>query len=214
MMSDRILLRTAAAVVVLALTLSLAHLLQPKRGAAAPAPVCGVERWAVKVLSDADAEQVDVGKSIRATVDELRTLPRPQGVGRRSDRIAPVEFRVYRIRARLHEAVIEGDRDIHLVVHDDDQEDTLIVEFPDLTCAPASSSLRVAAMRRARRSFLRFVQKCRGFVPSFASFTPLSGRATIVGVGFWDLKHGTPQCGRVPQDFELHPVLSFTRGRC
>jgi hypothetical protein len=37
---------------------------------------------------------------------------------------------------------------------------------------------------------------------------------TFVGVGFFDLKHGTPQRGRAPQDFELHPVLSFTRGRC
>jgi hypothetical protein len=37
---------------------------------------------------------------------------------------------------------------------------------------------------------------------------------TIVVVGFWDVRHGTPQRGRAPHDVERHPVLSFTGGAC
>lgn len=69
-------------------------------------------------------------------------------------------------------------------------------------------------MGAARDDFISHVTLCLGRRPSFGSFTPIGGKATIVGVGFWDVKHGTAQRGRAPQDIELHPVLEFTRGVC
>jgi hypothetical protein len=41
----------------------------------------------------------------------------------------------------------------------------------------------------------------------------LHGTATIRGVGFFDLLHGTSQHGVAPNEVELHPALRFT-GSC
>lgn len=70
-------------------------------------------------------------------------------------------------------------------------------------------------MAAARADFFAHVTRCLGRPPSLRSFTPIGGKATIVGVGFWDVKHATAQRGRAPKnDVELHPVLEFTRGVC
>lgn len=171
-------------------------------------PCGGHERWTVKVLTDLDASQVKF-RPRRKTIDQLRTLARPRSIGRGSSRTGPVEFRTYRVRARLDEAKLEEDEDVHLVIHDEHPEHTMIVEFPDPNCPDAAASFKRAAMERARSAF---IAKCG--LPSRARFTLLWGEATITGVGFWDLKHATPQRGRAPSDIELHPVLSFTRASC
>jgi hypothetical protein len=46
---------------------------------------------------------------------------------------------------------------------------------------------------------------------SSSSWLKLGGSVTIVGVGFWDAKHG--QTGIAPNGIELHPVLNF-KGDC
>jgi hypothetical protein len=61
-------------------------------------------------------------------------------------------------------------------------------------------------MRAARSSMLN---NC-GLL-STSSFTKLKGNVTIVGIGFWDEKHG--QTGVAPNGIELHPVLRFS-GTC
>ena len=48
--------------------------------------------------------------------------------------------------------------------------------------------------------------------PSFSHFTNLSGRATVTGVGFFDIPHG--QTGVAPNAIELHPVLKFSPSSC
>jgi len=45
-------------------------------------------------------------------------------------------------------------------------------------------------------------------------WTQLTGWATIKGVGFFDLVHGSKQHGVADNDVELHPVLQFTAGTC
>jgi hypothetical protein len=177
----------------------------------------GHERWAIKTLFDEpQASQVDFAHPVRTTIDRMRALrSRPEKVSSRVGRIRPVEFRVYRLRATLHEAKLEPDDDIHLVIHDENPEDTMIIEFPDTRCTAAMLSTKSQQMAEAREDFLTHITGCRGGQrPSLRSFTEIGGRATITGVGFWDVKHGTAQRGRAPQDIELHPVLAFQRGSC
>jgi hypothetical protein len=195
--------------------LALGQIVAAKSGAGASHACGGHERWQIKTLTDDDVSMVRFNRIVDTTVDRLRALrSRPEMVSSRSGRIRPVERTVYRVRATLHEAKLEPDDDIHLVVQDDDLEDTLIVEFPDTRCEAAGGSLKAAEMAAARADFLAHVSLCLGRRPSLRSFTPLGGKVTIIGVGFWDVKHGTAQRGRAPQDFELHPVLGFTRGVC
>jgi hypothetical protein len=175
----------------------------------------GHERWDIKVLSDDEVTQIAVNQPLRTTIDNLRNNPtRPEKVGSKTKRIRPVEVTVYSIRARLHEAKLEEDRDIHLVVQDENPAHTMIVEFPDTACEPAKSSPYAARIARAREALYRLVTRCTGKRPSFSDWTPLTGRATIKGVGFFDIKHGTEQRGRADNNIELHSVLSFTRGTC
>ena len=49
-------------------------------------------------------------------------------------------------------------------------------------------------------------------MPNNSSFTHLTGKATIRGVGFFDFLHG--QTGVAPNGIELHPVLRFTNATC
>lgn len=97
---------------------------------AQPAAVsCGVERWAVKTLSDPNAARVNF-RARHTTVTALRRLHPPPRLP--NTRIAPVEFRTYRVTALLVEAKPEKDRDIHLVIADPSHRTrTMIVELPD-----------------------------------------------------------------------------------
>jgi hypothetical protein len=42
----------------------------------------------------------------------------------------------------------------------------------------------------------------------------LKGTATVTGVGFFDVKHSTPQTGVAPNNIELHPVLRVSSANC
>jgi hypothetical protein len=61
-------------------SLGQASVQQPRSGAGLAA--CGVERWAVKTLTDRDADEVDFTAK-RTTVDRLRLLLRPAHLGAR-----------------------------------------------------------------------------------------------------------------------------------
>jgi hypothetical protein len=164
---------------------------------------CGVERWAVKTLSDADANSVNF-TPVTSSVGQLRALPRPGSLPPNS-RIAPTELTVFSVTAQLVEFKLEDDRDIHLVIADqNDSSLTMIVEFPDATtCSGAVSSAHAQAMRSARAALVAAEGS-----PSASHFTSLSGTVTVTGVGFFDFLHG--QTGVAPNGIELHPVLSFS----
>jgi hypothetical protein len=116
-------------------------------------------------------------------------------------RIAPVEFRRYRVLATVQEAFREGDGDIHVVIHDPhhdgefDPAHTMIAEFPDTTCSPQRFSGAVVAMRNARKASRALVRRCTGYTGNFGSHRILHVKAYISGIGFWDVKHGNPQKG-------------------
>lgn len=187
---------------------------------------CGVERWPVKTLGDADAANVVLGALIPKTVTELRQLEPPfanNQPGPQDSRSAPVELTVYTLTVALVGTKIESDSDVHLVVADpNDPSATMIVEFPDPNCIESQDAALVARMTNARSAVLKaaptLVQQIAagGAIPAaaFNSQTqkmllqPMSGLAQIIGVGFFDTIHG--QDGVAPNGVELHPVLDFS----
>jgi hypothetical protein len=166
---------------------------------------CGVERWAVKTLSDPGAGSVK-SKARATTIRGLRRRHPPAHLG--ATRNTGAETSTFRVRATLAEMEIEEDSDIHLVVSEPGSPGlTMIVEFPAYACTRGATRTARNKMRTARR---RLIRACG--TPSRSHFTDLTGRATITGVGFFDILHG--QTGVAPNGIELHPVISFTRASC
>jgi hypothetical protein len=89
---------------------------------------CGIERWAVKTLTDPRASLVKQTPKT-SSVAALTRLPAPVAVRHRT-RIAGVETTVYRLRVKLVEMKLEADDDVHLVVAGPATGQTMIVEFP------------------------------------------------------------------------------------
>ncbi len=193
-----------AALVLVALAVGFSSANRPT--AAKGASTCGVERWAVKTLSD-PREKLVRFKPHDTSVGRLGKKPAPH-VGSSTPRIKGVETTTYRVQARLVEMKLEDDRDVHLVIAvPSAPSKTMIVEFPDTTCPGASSSPKKARMASARASLIAACGQ-----PSSSHFTDLSGTATVTGVGFFDVPHG--QTGVAPNAIELHPVLKVARLTC
>jgi hypothetical protein len=165
---------------------------------------CGVERWKVKTLADANAKQVRLFPR-SSTVRALRTLERPPALP--PTRITGAETTSYRVVAALREMKIEEDGDVHLVIADRVSGGTMIVEFPRITCTSTAATKLKKLRLDARAALIRACGQ-----PNESSFTRLTGSATITGVGFFDFLHG--QRGVAPNGFELHPVLRFTARSC
>jgi hypothetical protein len=106
----------------------------PGGGSPACGGHCGVERWAVKTLSDPDRERVQL-RPVDTTIEALVALPRPVVLSAFA-RADPVEVTVYRVEARLLWLFTEADRDYHLVLASPrDTTITMIAEVPDPGCA-------------------------------------------------------------------------------
>jgi hypothetical protein len=174
------------------------------------AATCGVERWAVKTLSDPKVGDVNFTPH-DTSIGLLRAKPDPHTKSS-TPRIDGVETTTFRVKARLIEFKREDDRDIHLVIGvPSSPSKTMIVEFPDTTCNGASSSPKKAKMASARSALIAACGQPPGPSSDFAS---LKGTATVNGVGFFDVKHGTPQTGVAPNNIELHPVLRIADASC
>jgi hypothetical protein len=170
---------------------------------------CGVERWAVKTLSDPAAGQVNFTPR-PTSVQALRALADPH-TSSSTSRLPGTERSTFRISAELVAFKQEADKDIHLVVSAPGaRTKTMIIEFPDTTrCAGAGTSTKRAAMASARATLTRACGPASG-----SKFATLHGTATITGVGFFDIRHATPQRGVAPNNIELHPALSFQATSC
>jgi hypothetical protein len=181
---------------------------------------CGVERWDIKTLGDpAGLVLRPSATGSSKTVSALARLPVVTGPnGSRGTGTERHEFTIHNVI--LKEAKAEADSDIHLVVADPAAPaTTMIVEFPLMTCMPAQSSLHTPTdnaqivkdrtlVKNARDAF---VAACG--TPSSSQFTHFAGgaRATISGIGFFDVPHG--QTGVAANAIELHPAMSFS-GHC
>ena len=175
------------------------------------ASACGIERWAVKVLTDSDHTKIGT-RALSKTVSNLRGEPAPSQVQVRAaddSRFAPVETHVVIVNAVLLRYRFETDGDFHLVIADPDNlQRTMIAEIPDPGCL--SSNQRFAAAARDMRARLvnRFGSP-RGHVVRLVPPTPIR----IRGVPFFDIKHSRPQDGVAPNLIEIHPVLGVDLGR-
>jgi hypothetical protein len=126
-----------------------------------------------------------------------------------------VELTVYQlVGVRLFNARIEKDADIHLVI-EDKYERKMILELPNTLCKGAKDSDHIEEMKQARTDFATLCGLSTWDTRTTkASPKPLSGSAAVIGVGFFDLKHGTPQVGVAPNNIELHPLLQFSAEEC
>jgi hypothetical protein len=156
---------------------------------------CGVERWAVKTMTDPGAEQVNLAP-VPASIAGLIAIAPPQAP---TDRVAPVETSDYQLTATLVYGKPEGDGDYHLVLEDHLGE-TMIVEAPLPSCARGSRVLaQITAVRKRLDERVPELSEGKTVKPFLD--------VTVTGVGFWDRLHG--QTGVAPSGIELHPLTSI-----
>jgi hypothetical protein len=161
---------------------------------------CGVERWAVKTGTDADAGLINLNATTATTISYLRGLPQPSTLPA-NNRIKPTETTVFQLQTTLVEYKLETDSDYHLVVKDS-SGNTMIVEIPDPACVGASSPL-LPGIRNARAEF-------DAKYNATTSFQTANVPVTVTGVGFFDFLHG--QTGVAPNGIELHAILDIKFG--
>jgi len=158
---------------------------------------CGVERWPVKSLTDANARLVRLTPIPGSIAALSAVMKAPTNAKARLS----AETQAYTLTAKLTGFKLEADSDIHAVISDGSH--TMIVEFPNPACAKGSVAL--AQITKARADFIAL---CGNPTPSFAT---CSKQVTVSGVLFLDFLHG--QTGVAPNGVELHPVLSIAAPR-
>lgn len=157
---------------------------------------CGVERWPVKTLTDADKGRVSF-RVHTAKIAYLGSLPaNPGGQSTRS----PLEARTYAVTGTLVKVKRESDSDYHLVLTAGGS--SMIAEMPFVGCdVGARGRLRMTAARRNLESVLGG--------PVGSSWVSANLRVQVTGVLFFDFAHG--QSGHARNYVELHPVIGFRR---
>lgn len=160
---------------------------------------CGIERNAVKTLSDIEASQIsDHGPAV---ISELvqRTAPNKKALLRATKRF-PAELSSVAVFGRLIGYKLETDGDIHIVVRDLLSKDTMIVEIPNPDCMPAKSQAKTALMREA---FQKEFGKATSRFKRIKSTTVIQ----VTGPLFYDFLHR--QTGVAQNGIEIHPVTDL-----
>jgi hypothetical protein len=161
------------------------------------APTCGVERWSIKVGTDAEANQVNLNSATPVTLADMRGWPAPSPTPPTS-RVAPYEKTAWVINGTLINYKKEDDVDYHIVVKDGSGTNTVITEVPCPCCAIGSPfESRIDSARTAFDSRLT--------AQTFFQNPNIPVR--ITGVGFFDFLHG--QTGVAPNGIELHAILDI-----
>lgn len=169
-----------------------------KHRAAASTGRCGVERWAVKTLTDSAGVNLT---PFPATIAQLDAMPVPAGMGTHASRL-PGESTTYTLRGVLLVAAkLEGDSDYHLVLQAPGGQ-SMIAEIPDPACAAGSRVLRQITATRA--AFDRAYPAV-----AHGGFVTINARVNLTGVAFFDVLHG--QRGVAPNGIELHPLTAWSR---
>lgn len=164
---------------------------------------CGIERWAVKTLSDSDASRINFSP-IPATIAALAGLAPHCGRASDTSRPYPEELSVFEVVGRVTYVRLEDDRDYHLALVDPaDGVSSIVVEVDDPGCVGDEAGyLGRTLLAGGRRSFDDLLVG--------RTLAGLIGQTVVVrGVGFYDQNHG--QTGRSASCIELHPVLSIAR---
>ncbi|MBS1903222.1 MAG: hypothetical protein JSS75_05930 [Bacteroidetes bacterium] len=157
---------------------------------------CGVERWAVKTLSDVDTTTIDFSKIDTSSIRAEYAWTKPTSPSARLD----LEKHVVSITAHLVSYVKEDDGDIHLVLQDDSGL-TMIGEIPSPTCASVIHTSHVDEYSTA----VQWIKTNVGNPTT--SFKDAERIVTVTGVRFFDFIHN--QRGVADNGVEIHPVLSI-----
>src|SRR6266536_2774767 len=124
---------------------------------------CGVERWKVKTLQD----RPRLLPARATTVAHLVSIPRPASL---PPTRLPFERHIFSVIAAVTLDRPEDDGDLHLVLQRSASH--MIAESPSSSCTSRATAYRRRQMRAAR------------------SAVRLCSRARVVGVAFFDYKHG------------------------
>ena len=158
---------------------------------------CGSERWNVKILQDAEADDINFAPVASTVHKQLHFLKPDYHEDNPRDL---TEKRVYKIKCILIQYMLEDDSDWHLVVKDLMTGEKMVVEIPDLDCIdqsnPHFSKIDISRKRLVARV---------GPVKKTPRIPPPGTKLQITGVGFFDKKnHPIGFKGR-----EIHPVLEL-----
>jgi hypothetical protein len=163
---------------------------------------CGVERWDVKTLSDADTINVNFGNILESTVLEQCKLSEPEKIQKNLQRQSS-ETSVFAINCYVIGFKREEDMDIHIVIRDLDSNITMVAEYPSAHCPEVRATSRYDRFLKLNEWFLANIGSPTSRFKTLRS--PVKVRLT--GVGFFDRKHG--QKGLAPNGREIHPVLGM-----
>ncbi len=155
----------------------------------------GVERWAVKVLTDAAAAQVNYTPRL-TTMDSLIHIATTPSTT--APRMPGIEFQNYTITCRITIKKNEDDNDYHLVLASGSE--TMIGEVPDPVCAVAATSAHV-------NDFIAARNWVNAHIGTGAVANVNIPAVDITGVAFVDVPHG--QTGAAPNQMEFHPILNI-----
>lgn len=174
--------------------------LGPPRGEARSigASGCGVERWAVKTLTDPGANQVNLTPR-QTTIAALAAIAPPVNP---TDRVAPTETTTFTLKGTMTFVKQEADSDLHIVVADSAGR-TMIVESTAPSCARGSLVLK--QMEQVRLALIAHVP---GLAYNSTRAIRVSLPVTVTGVGFWDRLHH--QTGVAKTGVELHPLTGIS----
>jgi len=165
---------------------------------------CGVDRWAVKTLSDLAARKVNF-EAQYATIQSLTSEKRPIAkLASPKNRLSPLEYKTFKVRALIVGYKLESDRDFHIVIADPQNPGTtMVAEIPDPQCDGAKASDHAEKYQSARSTLIHLLGPSQK--GQFKSGNNVL--VTITGVAFFDAIRG--QTGAAANGIELHPVLSI-----
>jgi hypothetical protein len=158
---------------------------------------CGVERWDVKNLLDADLANVNFNAR-PSSIAEIRTLQ--QFLLRDSATRMSFERQTLSVSCTIVAFKQEDDSDLHLIIQDA-MNDSMIAEIPSVSCEEVARSSHAAEFVSARAWAALHLGAAK------KSFVSTNVPATVTGVLFQDFPHG--QKGHAVNYMELHPVLKI-----
>jgi hypothetical protein len=181
---------------------------------------CGVERWPLKTLTDADA---GVFQNATATDTTVPKLVSEQAPPKLTDARAPLEKQLFRLKALVigwkeelgstagagASAASSGstsvpDHDFHIVIADPANLKTqMIIEVPDPACQAVCSSAYLDKIKAARSA----VSGKLGQPTATVVELPKPWLVEVTGPALFDFAHG--QDGLAKNCIEIHPVLDI-----
>lgn len=161
---------------------------------------CGVERWAIKTLMDADTILIDFKNVQPSTVHEQISIMKEHT---ERNRRRSSETIVYSLPCAIVGFKREDDNDVHVIIEDTATEETMVAELISAKCLDSTKTGRYFLFQELENWFIRNI----GHPTSRFTFLTNHIHVTITGVGFFDFCHG--QKGMAENCREIHPVLSI-----